>query len=64
MEQQVLTDLLKSSREFYESDAAAAEQLVAIGMSLAGADLPRVELAAWTSASRALLNMSELTTRN
>jgi Protein of unknown function (DUF1553) len=64
MEQQVVNNLLRSSREFYANDAKAAEELLGIGMSKAGANLPRHELAAWTIACRALLNMSETTTRN
>jgi mono/diheme cytochrome c family protein len=64
MEQQVVARLLESSREYYMNNVSAAEQLLSIGMSKAGADLPRDELAAWTIASRALLNMSETTTRN
>jgi hypothetical protein len=63
-ERQVLAELLKSSREVYASDAKAAEQFLSIGMTKAGADLPREELAAWTTASRAILNMSETTTRD
>lgn len=64
LEQQVVADLLESSREFYATDPHATDELLAIGMAKAGAGLPRQELAAWTIASRALLNMSETTTRN
>lgn len=63
-ERQVVAELLKSSRKFYSQEPDAAKSFVAIGMSPAGADWPRDELAAWTSASRAILNMSETITRN
>lgn len=63
-ERQVVAELLKSSREVYAKEPNAAKSFVAIGMSPVGTDLPRDELAAWTSASRAILNMSETTTRN
>jgi mono/diheme cytochrome c family protein len=63
-ERQVIAELLKSSREVFSKTPDAAKSFIAIGMSPAGADMPRKELAAWTSASRAILNMSETTTRN
>jgi hypothetical protein len=63
-ERQVIAELLKASREVYANDASAAKSFVAIGMSPASVDLPPSELAAWTNASRAILNMSETTTRN
>jgi hypothetical protein len=64
MQRQVISELLRSSREVYVSDPEAAKTFLAIGMSPVDADLPRDELAAWTSVSRAILNMSETTTRN
>jgi hypothetical protein len=63
-EHHVIAELLKASREVYANDAEAAKSFVSIGMAKGGADLPRDELAAWTSASRAILTMSEVTTRN
>jgi hypothetical protein len=63
-EMQVVTELLRASREVYAKDPDAAKAFVSIGMAEAGAHLPCQELAAWTSACRAILNMSEVTTRN
>jgi hypothetical protein len=64
IERQAIAELLKASREVYAKDPDAARSFLSIGMAKAGADLSRDELAAWTSASRAILNVSEVTTRN
>jgi hypothetical protein len=63
-ERDVLQELLKESRAHFASQPTASDELLALGMSDAGGDLSRQELAAWTSVSRAILNMSETTTRN
>jgi hypothetical protein len=63
-EKQILQGLLAASREYYEKQPDESDEFLAIGMAKVGADLPRKELAAWTSVSRAILNMSETTTRN
>jgi hypothetical protein len=63
-ERQILKELLAASREYYDKQSEASDEFLAIGMAKVGADLPRNELAAWTSVSRAILNMSETTTRN
>ena len=63
-ERQILVDLLSDSRSFFTSNPAASNSLIGVGQSLAGKDQPPVELAAWTSVARAILNMSETTTRN
>ncbi len=45
-------------------DPAAVEALTSVGESSAPADLDRVELAAWMSVTRAILNLHETVTRN
>ncbi|MEY3457632.1 MAG: hypothetical protein RL215_789, partial [Planctomycetota bacterium] len=48
----------------YTTDTAAADALLTVGARPVPADLPRAELAAWTSAARVLLNLHEVITRN
>jgi hypothetical protein len=60
----VLGELLTASRDYYAKDSAKSDELLSIGMSKVGQDLPREELAAWTTVSRAILNMGETITRN
>ncbi|MBX7169079.1 MAG: PSD1 and planctomycete cytochrome C domain-containing protein [Pirellulales bacterium] len=63
-EADVLLRLVEKHRQQYAADRAAADQLLAIGDHPAPADLDRAELAAWTSAARAVLNLHEAITRN
>ena len=56
--------LVQSERDHYRSSPDDAKKLLATGMSKAGAELDPVELAAWTSAARAVLNLNETITRN
>jgi hypothetical protein len=63
-ESAVLEKLLTASRDYYGNDSAKSDELLSIGMSKIGQDLPRAELAAWTTVSRAILNMGETITRN
>jgi hypothetical protein len=60
----VLETLLKSHLAEYEADAASAEVLVTVGGRPVPLDLNRVQLAAWTSVARTLLNLHEVVTRN
>ncbi|MEN1680429.1 MAG: PSD1 and planctomycete cytochrome C domain-containing protein [Planctomycetota bacterium] len=60
----VLEELLAARRERFRGDPAAAEALIAIGQSPQPEGVAAEELAAWTSVSRALLNLSETITRN
>jgi cytochrome c553 len=54
----------RKHREQYAADRRAAELVVAAGPAPAAKDLDAVELAAWTSVARALLNLHETITRN
>lgn len=63
-EADILSELLNASRDYYGTDPAKSDELLSIGMSKVGQDLPRAELAAWTTVSRAILNMGETITRN
>ena len=64
-EMSLLLQLLKKSRDTYQRDPQAAKELFQTGLKdgPAKGDDP-VELAAWTSVARGLLNMHETITRN
>ena len=59
-----LARLYVRSRDQYRADPEAANQLISTGLTPVPKDLDPVELAAWTSVSRALLNLSETINRN
>ncbi len=62
-ERKLLFDLLEKSRSRYQKEPQAAKELLSTGL----APMPEsnvVEVAAWTSVARALLNMNETITRN
>lgn len=59
----VLAELVGRHREQYRHDTAAADALLGVGQYPIAGDLDRAELAAWTSAARAILNLHELVTR-
>ncbi len=59
----VLGELVGKHREQFRHDPEAAKTLLGIGARPAPADLDPVELAAWISACRAILNLHELVTR-
>ena len=50
--------------ELYRADAEAAGKLLAVGLIRSPSGLDPAELAAWTQAARALLNLHEAITRN
>jgi hypothetical protein len=60
----VIEHLVAGQRTEYEKDPKAADELVAVGAHRVPENLNRVELAAWTSAARAILNLHETVTRN
>ncbi len=62
-EKAVLERLLATARAELAADQVAAGSLLATGITPAPAKLDRVELAAWTSVARALLNKHELMMR-
>jgi hypothetical protein len=48
----------------YKQNASAADDLLAVGFSPVPTGLNRVELAAWTSVARIILNLHETVTRS
>lgn len=60
----VLARLLAAHREEYGQDRKAADALLAIGAHPVPGKIDHVELAAWTSVSRTILNLHETITRN
>jgi hypothetical protein len=64
VERRALAELLSRSREEYRAQPAAARELIASGQAAVADDLDPVELAAWTSVARAILNLNETITRN
>jgi len=63
-EMTLLRELLKKHRESFAADRAAAEKLQEVGMRPTPDDLDVVELSAWTSIARTILNLNETITRN
>ncbi len=62
-EARLLGDLLESHKRDYRQEPESAEKLLAVGDFKNDPDLNRVELAAWTSVARALLNLHETINR-
>jgi hypothetical protein len=60
----VLQGLWDRQRARYAKDPASARELIDVGDVPVPDDLPVSELAAWTSVSRAMLNLHETITRN
>ena len=60
----LLQQLLEKHRDYYASHAADAEALLKVGVTPRDEKLDVAELAAWTSVSRALLNLNETISRN
>jgi hypothetical protein len=63
-EREVAAALLKKHREQLAADPASAEDLLRAGQSPLPAGVDRVELAAWTSVARLVLNLHETIVRN
>jgi mono/diheme cytochrome c family protein len=63
-EVELLGSLLEKHREHYAKQPAAATELTAVGISPKAKTDDPAELAAWTSLSRALLNLNETVFRN
>jgi hypothetical protein len=62
-ERGVLLKLLAENRAAYRADPAAADAVLRVGLA-PPPDADRAELAAWAAVCRAVLNLSETTTRN
>ena len=63
-ERKVLTQLLEANLKHYEADPDAARQVIGAGLAPVPDTKEPAELAAWTAVARAVLNLSETTTRN
>jgi hypothetical protein len=63
-ELEVLMELLARHERQYRADPSAARELLGIGEAPTPEDLDPVELAAWTSVARVILNLHETVTRN
>jgi hypothetical protein len=63
-ESQLLLSLLDKNRIAYAADTASADKLLSVGNYPIPSELSRMELAAWTSVARAILNLHETITRN
>ena len=62
-EQHLLEELLKQSRSYYDEHPPSAQKLLGTGYAPVAPELDKRELAAWTIVVRALLNTSEVFTR-
>lgn len=60
----ILTGLVSADRAELEKDSAAVESLFKTGQAPIPEGIDKVELAAWTSAARAILNANEFVMRN
>jgi hypothetical protein len=63
-EVQLLAELLNKHQSAFAADQESAEMLVEVGVSDRPRGIDIVELAAWTSICRVLLNLNETITRN
>ena len=63
-ESAILAELLAAHAAEYRRDPQAADELVAIGVHPVPAKIDHIELAAWTSVCRTILNIHETITRN
>ena len=63
-EQILLAKLLREHIEEFESNPSDADKLVSIGLTPVPSEIQKVELAAWISVARAVLNLHETITRN
>jgi hypothetical protein len=60
----VLADLYAKHRKQYAAEPKSAEGLISVGDAPKPKDIDPMELAAWTSVSRTILNLHEVMTRN
>jgi hypothetical protein len=62
-EKQSLDKFLAGQRDLYRSNPADADKLLRIGVETSPRNLNPIELAAWTSVCRVILNLHETITR-
>lgn len=60
----ILTNLAQKHMEHFATHPKEAQAILGVGYTPATRDLPAAELAAWTSVTRAILNLHETITRN
>jgi hypothetical protein len=60
----VVADLVERHRQLLAADAPAADAMLAIGAMPQPAGVDPIEMAAWMTAARAVLNLHETYTRN
>jgi hypothetical protein len=63
-EAEILAAMHRKHLDQYTADPAAAQQLVATGLTPASSDVNVADLAAWTSIARTILNLHETISRN
>ena len=63
-ESKLLLDVLQRHLEEYEKEPKSAEELATVGAHPVPADVNKIQLAAWTSVTRAILSLHETITRN
>jgi hypothetical protein len=63
-ELKVLESLLEKHRKEFQADPKGAQELLKVGLAPAPSNTDPVELAAWTSVARVVLNLHETVTRN
>ena len=63
-ESQLLLSLLNKHRAEYAADSGLTDKFLSVGELDIASDVNRIELAAWTSVARAILNLHETITRN
>ncbi len=63
-ERKELGELFTYAKSDFQKNPDSAKALINVGLSLAPENLDAVELASWTTVTRAILNLSETTTRN
>jgi hypothetical protein len=63
VEQNVLSGLLQTSRDYYRARPAEAAQLLRVGLANPRPVAHPITLAAWTTVARAILNLGEVNTR-
>jgi hypothetical protein len=63
-ELKVLEALLEKHRKEFQADSKGAQELLKVGMAPVPTNADSVELAAWTSVARVVLNLHEAVTRN
>jgi hypothetical protein len=64
LEVALIVQLYKMNLDLYRTNLDSAHKLLEVGLTRLPADLDVTELAAWTQAARALLNLHEAITRN